>query len=93
MKKALATILALVMAIGLCSVSWATEPASVNSAETLKTAVEAGGEITLDKDIEISETISVSKPVTINLNNQTITGKNGEYDLLAQFRIAVLLEG
>ena len=35
MKKALATILALVMAIGLCSVSWATEPASVNSAETL----------------------------------------------------------
>ena len=79
MKKALATILALVMAIGLCSVSWATEPASVNSAETLKTAVEAGGEITLDQDIEISETISVSKPVTINLNNQTITGKNGEY--------------
>ena len=79
MKKTLATILALVMAIGLCSVSWATEPASVNSAETLKTAVEAGGEITLDKDIEISETISVSKPVTINLNNQTITGKNGEY--------------
>ena len=79
MKKALATILALVMAIGLCRVSWATEPASVNSAETLKTAVEAGGEITLDKDIEISETISVSKPVTINLNNQTITGKNGEY--------------
>ncbi len=79
MKKALATILALVMAIGLCSVSWATEPASVNSAETLKTAVEAGGEITLDKDIEISETISVSKPVTINLNNKTITGKYGEY--------------
>ena len=33
MKKALATILALVMAIGLCSVSWATEsglPAAVN---------------------------------------------------------------
>ncbi len=79
MKKVLATILALVMALALCSVSWATEPASVNSAETLKTAVEAGGEITLDKDIEISETISVSKPVTINLNNQTITGKNGEY--------------
>ena len=78
MKKALATILALVMAIGLCSVSWATGPASVNSAEELKTAVEAGGEITLDKDIEISETISVSKPVTINLNSKTITGKSNE---------------
>lgn len=79
MKKVLATILALVMAIGLCSVSWAADPASVNSAETLKTAIEAGGEITLDEDIEISETISVSKPVTINLNSKTITGKNGEY--------------
>ena len=78
MKKALATILALVMAIGLCSVSWAANPASVNSAEELKTAVEAGGEITLDKDIEISETISVSKPVTINLNSKTITGKSNE---------------
>ena len=78
MKKVLATILALVMAIGLCSVSWAANPASVNSAEELKTAVEAGGEITLDKDIEISETISVSKPVTINLNSKTITGKSNE---------------
>ena len=76
MKKALATILALVMAIGLCSVSWATPP--VNSAAALKTAVETGGEITLDEDIEISETISVSKSVTINLNGKTITGKSGE---------------
>ncbi len=76
MKKVLATILALVMALSLCSVSWATPP--VNSADTLKTAVEAGGEITLDEDIEISETISVSKSVTINLNSKTITGKSGE---------------
>ena len=79
MKKVLATILALVMAIGLCSVSWAANPASVSNAEELKTAIETGGEITLDADIEISETISVSKPVTINLNSKTITGKNGEY--------------
>lgn len=79
MKKALATILALVMAIGLCSISWAANPASVSNAEELKTAIETGGEITLDADIEISETISVSKPVTINLNSKTITGKNGEY--------------
>ena len=64
------------MALSLCSVSWATPP--VNSADTLKTAVEAGGEITLDEDIEISETISVSKSVTINLNSKTITGKSGE---------------
>ena len=78
MKKVLATILALVMALSLCSVSWATASASVNSADALKTAVESSGEITLGEDIEISETISVSKSVTINLNGKTITGKNGE---------------
>ena len=79
MKKVLATILALVMAIGLCSISWATEPASVNSAETLKTAIETGGEIILSGSFEVSEPLSVSKEVTIDLNGQTITGKNGEY--------------
>ena len=79
MKKALATILALVMAIGLCSVSWAAEPTSVNSAEELKTAIATGGEIILSGSFEVSEPLSVSTVVTINLNNQTITGKNGEY--------------
>ena len=78
MKKALATILALVMAIGLCSVSWAAEPTSVNSAEELKTAIATGGEIILSGSFEVSEPLSVSTVVTINLNNQTITGKNGE---------------
>ena len=79
MKKVLATILALVMAIGLCSVSWATGPASVNSAEMLQTAIANGGEIILSGSFEVSEPLSVSTVVTINLNNQTITGKNGEY--------------
>ncbi len=78
MKKALATILALVMAIGLCSVSWAAEPTSVNSAEELKTAIATGGEIILSGSFEVSEPLPVSTVVTINLNNQTITGKNGE---------------
>ena len=79
MKKVLATILALVMAIGLCSVSWAAEPTSVNSAEELKTAIATGGEIILSGSFEVSEPLSVSKEVTIDLNGQTITGKNGEY--------------
>ena len=78
MKKVLATILALVMAIGLCSVSWAAEPTSVNSAEGLKTAIATGGEIILSGSIEVSEPLSVGTVVTINLNNQTITGKSGE---------------
>ena len=79
MRKVLATILALVMAIGLCSVSWAANPTSVNSAETLKTAIETGGAITLSGNIEVNQALSVSKEVTIDLNGQTITGKNGEY--------------
>ena len=78
MKKVLATILALVMALGLCSVSWAAEPTSVNSAEGLKTAIATGGEIILSGSIEVSEPLSVGTVVTINLNNQTITGKSGE---------------
>ena len=78
MKKVLATILALVMAIGLCSVSWAAEPQSVDSAEGLKTAIATGGEIILSGSIEVSEPLSVGTVVTINLNNQTITGKSGE---------------
>ena len=79
MKKALATILALVMAIGLCSISWAAGPTSVNSAEGLKTAIATGGEIILSGSFEVSEPLSVSTGVTINLNNQTITGNNGEH--------------
>ena len=66
MKKVLATILALVMAIGLCSVSWATAPASVNSAETLKTAVEAGGEIKLTENITLTSTLNLAKDVIID---------------------------
>ena len=51
MKKALATILALVMAIGLCSVSWATDPAATPVTETT-TELDSGayivnGEVTL----------------------------------------------
>ena len=75
MKKTLATILALVMAIGLCSVSWATEPASVNSAETLQTAIANGGEVKLDANITLRSmlTIPADKTVTLDLNGLSIT--------------------
>ena len=72
MKKALATILALVMAIGLCSVSWADE--GVTTAEALNTAVGAGGEIKLGADISATITIPADKTVTLNLNGKTLTG-------------------
>ena len=72
MKKVLATILALVMAIGLCSVSWADE--GVTTAEALNTAVGAGGEIKLGADISATITIPADKTVTLNLNGKTLTG-------------------
>lgn len=72
MKKVLATILALVMAIGLCSVSWADE--GVTTAEALNTAVGAGGEVKLGADISANITIPADKTVTLDLNGKTLTG-------------------
>lgn len=73
MKKVLATILALVMAIGLCSVSWADE--GVTTAEALNTAVGAGGEVKLGADITLTSmlTIPADKTVTLDLNGYSIT--------------------
>ena len=75
MKKVLATILALVMALALCSVSWAAEPTSVNSAEELKTAIATGGEVKLDANITLTSmlTIPADKTVTLDLNGLSIT--------------------
>ena len=73
MKKALATILALVMAIGLCSVSWATDPAvaKVGNQEyaTLAeaiTAAQAGDTIVLTANITLTSTLNLAKDVTID---------------------------
>ena len=70
MKKALATILALVMAIGLCSISWAANPASVSNAEELKTAIGAAtaenNTITLTGNITLTSTLNLAKEVTID---------------------------
>ena len=68
MKKILATILALVMALGLCSVSWA-------ETTTLPQA-DANGAITLDDDVTLASTwyISDGKTYTLNLNGHTLLG-------------------
>ena len=65
MKKVLATILALVMAIGLCSVSWA-ENEGVKTANELTAAVATGGEIKLAADITLTSTLNLAKDVTID---------------------------
>ena len=74
MKKVLATILALVMALALCSVSWA-DATEVKTEEELTTAVSNGGEIKLGANITLTSmlTISADKTVTLDLNGLSIT--------------------
>jgi len=82
MKKVLATILALVMAIGLCSVSWADEAkvAKIGNAEyaTLQEAVNAAAEgqtIVLQSNVVLTASLNVAagKTVTLDLNSCKIT--------------------
>ena len=65
MKKVLATILALVMALSLCSVSWA-ENEGVKTANELTAAVATGGDIKLAADITLTSTLNLAKDVTID---------------------------
>ena len=88
MKKVLATILALVMAIGLCSVSWATGPASVSNAETLKTAIGAAtaenNTITLTDNVVLNESVEIKKSgvnLVIDLGGKTISGSSLLFDI------------
>ena len=88
MKKVLATILALVMAIGLCSVSWAANPASVSNAETLKTAIGAAtaenNTITLTDNVVLNESVEIKKSgvnLVIDLGGKTISGSSLLFDI------------
>ena len=65
MKKVLATILALVMALSLCSVSWAENEGVKTDAE-LTAAVATGGDIKLAADIKLTSTLKLAKDVTID---------------------------
>jgi len=65
MKKVLATILTLVMALSLCSVSWA-ENEGVKTAAELTAAVATGGDIKLAADITLTSTLNLAKDVTID---------------------------
>lgn len=66
MKKVLATILALVMAIGLCSISWATGSA-LPAAEN--------GVIKLTENVTLTERweVAADKEITLDLNGYSIT--------------------
>ena len=73
-EKALATILALVMALALCSVSWA-DATEVKTEAELTTAVSNGDEIKLGANITLTSmlTIPTDKTVTLDLNGLSIT--------------------
>lgn len=84
MKKLLATILALVMAIGLTTAAWADgEGTTANVAKigengyaTLAeaiTAAQAGETIVLQANAAINSNTQITKDVAIDLNGKTVT--------------------
>ena len=79
MKKLLATILALVMALGLCSVSWAAaDVAEVNGVKytTLEAAYEAAGDnatITLLENCTSGRINLEDKSIKVDLNGHVLT--------------------
>ena len=79
MKKLLATILALVMALGLCSVSWAAaDVAEVNGEKytTLEAAYEAAGDnatITLLENCTSGRINLENKSIKVDLNGHVLT--------------------
>ena len=90
MKKLLATILALVMALGLCSVSWAEGEIVVSDAAQLKQTIsDASSKIVIKLTDNVTMTgepldISAGKDVAIDLNGKTLkisgyTGNSTEY--------------
>ena len=83
MKKILATILALVMALGLCTTAWAGGEATVNSKEELEQALNDSSVTTikLGANITASITIAAGKDVTLNLNGHTLTNTDGQHTI------------
>ena len=83
MKKILATILALVLALGLCTTSWADGEATVNSKEELEQALNDSSVTTikLGANITASITIAAGKDVTLNLNGHTLTNTDGQHTI------------
>ena len=90
MKKLLATILALVMVLGLCSVSWAEGEIEVSDAAQLKQTIsDASSKIVIKLTDNVTMTgepldISAGKDVAIDLNGKTLkisgyTGNSAEY--------------
>ena len=95
MKKILATILALVLALGLCTSAWATEK-SIGSATELKNAISSvndGDVIKLSNDVTISEKVTISKNIFLDLGTHTLTSEFAptaeDYALVAEGNVTI----
>jgi hypothetical protein len=80
MKKILATILALVLALGLCTVSWADATPITEGMTVLDT-----GSYVLDKDVTLTAgalTVKSGATVTLDLGTFTLTNKAGEHTIV-----------
>ena len=87
MKKVLATILALVMALGVTTISWADGVVEVGTAEQLKAAVANGGEIKLTADVTVDASVTINKATTLDLGGKTLTSDAGGFDVYKDFTL------
>lgn len=83
MKKILATILALVMALALTATVWADDEATVSSKEELEQALNGSSVTTikLGADITASITIASGKTITLDLNGHKLTNTDGQHTI------------
>ena len=87
MKKVLATILALVMALSVTATAWADGVVEVGTAEQLKAAVANGGEIKLTADVTVDAYVTINKATTLDLGGKTLTSDAGGFDVYKDFTL------
>ena len=83
MKKILATMLALVMALALCTTVWADGEATVNSKEELEQALNNSSVTTIKLGAEITASITIAsgKTITLDLNGHKLTNEAGKHTI------------
>lgn len=91
MKKIISIALALLMVAVMLPVM--AMAADVNDATTLKAAVAAGGEVTLDADITASITVESGKTVTLNLNGKTLKNEDGSDTICVKMGGTLTIKG
>ena len=87
MKKVLATILALVMALSVTATAWADGVVKVGTAEQLKAAVANGGEIKLTADVTVDAYVTINKATTLDLGGKTLTSDAAGFDVYKDFTL------